>query len=106
VENDEVEDSDEAGGRHGNTEQPPLFVRGDDEIEKEEEKEVVLLLVWEQFRGRKCLFWVESKVRALFVMGNGGRETAATLTPTKTMLAIATVSSAKLNKCFSLYGPD
>lgn len=106
MEDDEVEDSDEAGGRHANTEQPPLFVRGDDEIEKEEEKDVVLLLVREQFRRRKCLFWVKLKLRALFVMGNGGRETAATLTPTKTMLAIATVSSAMLNKCCSLYGLD
>jgi len=106
VEDDDVEDSDEAGGRHANTQQPPLFVRGDDENEKEEEKEGVLLLVWEEFRRRKCLLWGKLKVRALVVKGNGGRRTAATLTPTKTMLAIATVSSAMPNKSCCLYGLD
>lgn len=96
VEDDGVEDSEEAGGRQPNTQQPPLLVRGDDE--KEEEKEVVLLLVWEQFRRSKCFLWVKLEVRFLPVMGNGARGTAATLTPTKTMLAIATVSSAVPNK--------
>lgn len=47
---DEVEGSEEAGGRHANTKQLVLFVRGDDEIERVEGNEVVVFLVWEQFR--------------------------------------------------------
>lgn len=40
---DEVEDS---GGRHAHTEQLALFLR----IDEEEGNEVVLFLVWKQFR--------------------------------------------------------
>lgn len=43
---DEVEDSEEAGGRHANTEQLALLLR----IDEEEGNEVVLFLVWKQFR--------------------------------------------------------
>lgn len=48
-----VEDSEEEEGRHANTEQQPLlFLKGDDEIEKGKgnEVEVVVFSVREQFR--------------------------------------------------------
>lgn len=46
-----VEYSEEEAGRHANTEQLVLlFLKGDDEIEKEEENEVEVVMVREKFR--------------------------------------------------------